>query len=93
MLRTRISGVAHSHEGNPPNSHSAQLYGPGRTITHNPSSCAVRMKAAMSRLSSKWNSPGRGSCAFQNEYMHSVLSPMARIFFMRSRQYGRGMRA
>lgn len=31
-----------SHQGKPPKSHSAQMYGPGRSTTSSPSSCAVR---------------------------------------------------
>ena len=42
LLRTFMSGLLKSQAGKPPNSHSEQMYGPGRTMTHKPSSCAVR---------------------------------------------------
>src|SRR4051812_11087186 len=70
-----MSGVASSQDGKPPNSHSAQLYGPGRTITQSPSSCAVRIKVARSRLPEKSYSLVRGSCMFQKRVHAQRVQP------------------
>ena len=51
------------------------------------------MYAATSRLPLKSNTPGFGSCRFQNTYVVIVFRPIARAFFIRSRQYSRGIRA
>ena len=37
-----------SHQGRPPKSHSAQMYGPGRSSTMRPSSCAMPKKRSTS---------------------------------------------
>ena len=50
-----------SHHGAPPPSHSAHAYGPGRRMTHSPSSCARRQNAAASALPCQLNTPGARS--------------------------------
>ena len=52
---------ASNHAGNPPKSHSAQIYGPGLTITYNPSFAAMEINLAISNMPSKQNSPSFGS--------------------------------
>ena len=53
-------------QGRPPISHSAQTYGPGRTMTYIPFCWANRQNAATSLFSEKSNCPSRCSWIFQN---------------------------
>ena len=53
-----------SHQGRPPNSHSEQMYGPGRTMAYRPSSCARLKNAPMSSMPLVSNTSSLGMCAF-----------------------------
>ena len=53
-----------SHHGSAPASHSAQMYGPGRTIAQSPSSCASDRYADRSSMPSVTNESSAGMCAF-----------------------------
>ena len=57
----REGGLQLTYAGNPPISHSAQMYGPGRTITCSPTFCARRTYSTMSKMPVKSNLPGVGS--------------------------------
>ena len=56
-----------NHQGNPPKSHSAQEYGPGRRITYKPSSWAILQNSATLAWPVQLNSPGCFSVKFQNK--------------------------
>ena len=43
-----------SHDGNPPKSHSLQMYGPGRSTTKRPCLCASRRKLERLRILLRW---------------------------------------
>lgn len=68
-------GQVEAIQGYPPLSHSAHTYGPGLTMAYSPTFCAVWRKAARSLTPEKSNSPFRGSLAFQNTYVCTVLKP------------------
>ena len=88
-----MSSLFSSHHGVPPISHSAHAYGPGRRMTHNPSSWAIRQNSTSSAWPVQTYSPGFGSCRFQKRYAQTVFRPIALAICNRCRQYSIGTRA
>ncbi|SCG05746.1 hypothetical protein GA0115255_120622 [Streptomyces sp. Ncost-T6T-2b] len=74
-VRTRRPNRPVTHTGRPPFSHSAQMYGPGRTIAHSP----ARSTASRNRPSAPTSrsSPSRGSCRFHGTYVSTQFRPIA----------------
>ena len=71
-------------------SHSAQIYGPGRTIAYNPKSCAISRNSLISKFPEKTNCPSSGSCKFHAIYVSTQLKPHSFNFNNLSYQYSFG---
>eukprot|EP00967_Tisochrysis_lutea_P021382 scaffold24286_cov30-Tisochrysis_lutea.AAC.4 len=82
-VRSLIGPSASSHDGSPPNSNSAQTYGPGRRMTCSPKLCASRRKRKRSRVgevksifprSASWKFQGTSAARQRAEIVFSWIS-------------------
>lgn len=87
LAQTRLSSSTNTQHADmrtvllPPMHTSAQMYGPGRSSTSRPASCASVRKRSMSAKPSQTNVPGLGSCRFQGTYVcaASAFQPRRRL--------------
>lgn len=80
-VRTRRPKRPVTQAGSPPFSHSAQMYGPGRTIAISPTRCATSRNRPSAPTSRK--RPCRGSWRFHGTYVSTQLRPIARSIVSR----------
>jgi len=81
-----------SQAGKPPKSHSAQMYGPGRTMANIPCLSHSDRNSSRSRSPLKSNRPSSASWKFQATYVSTAFMPPRRAFCILSAHSSLGTR-